>query len=694
MFKEPVRSSSFEPGWAVLPQPEPLILVHRDGSDPAKPGEYEISMSLVDKDGRVGPISTPVLFTATMPNWSLRIRWHGIDRLTPATGIILWHRRVDSGVDDAQWFDLGPYNGNKDETVKPFLPLTGWDSHLTRSVNIKRADRRYPQMNWPPYSDPYWVKTEDVSPPIGESVSVTGNLPAPAPPTVELLHVPNVAMQVAFSWVGNDGESLPSVPTDVPPMAGFPAENSSPLLVSRQSVCPPNGALGMHVYLIIDGEWHLQPAPHVTVQDMESWLPDQLLWPLSCQKFVIDRVVETSIPPVSTAGRSWLSRINRAVYETNVSVIIDTDDPICCPIISPHKRTIEGIGDVFFDHRTIAGELQQRWDIVPSEVAPDGVTGYAMGWPMWLETAQRTRLVGAYFWQKYTGGVKDGVGIDMLSYLGSSCFHFRPERCFFAMEGDGHTVGIRSLQEAGSVDGHQPSEPIWIDTEVAAAFPIVVEGQQSANWQFHNTTAISVGDTSEHCVITQNNSGNLAFSGRITTDGGRALAAIMSARQLKLAEWFSDQGHSTWVVLGSYGKTRVEIQCAGTNHQGQNKSFLHLVEAPRVGNNQNEVVISGNSGNFGWQVPPPGDWWITHTDIEVSIFSPRYCGVRFNVAPMPLLATLTFPTPTYTEWENIEYTNAYGTKKYVTEWDGDVDQATVTNAPKVLGFSDGSSSTV
>lgn len=662
----PVRSSTFTPQWATIPTPDSLTLVRRDGSDPAKPGTYEIAMSLVDDQGRVGPMCDPVTFTAKMPNWLLRIRWHGIEMLTKAVAVCLWHRRVDiDTTEDAAWYEMAPYNGNKDETVTPFLPLSGWDSHSKRCVHIKRADRRYPQMTWKPYAQ--WDKST--------------TLAAPPQPTVELLHTPNKVTGVSFAWVGNDGESLPSPVLTVQPLPGFDNANSSPIYVARTPYLPPNGALGMHVYLLIDGFWHRQPAPHVSAVTPFDYTPDEWLWPLAMQQFTIERVEETLIPPATTAGRSWLSSRNRAVYESQASIIIDSDDPICCPIISPHKDR----QDRFYDLRTIAGESQQQWYLISAESTPDGVSGYAMGWPRWLETAQRTRLVGCYIKQPWTGTPRDGVGIDMLSYMGSSCFHFRPERTFIVMEGGGHTVGIRCLGEAKGLDDHSASEPLWFDTEINASFPLVVEGNQSANWQLHYSTLISVGQYAEHCIITQSNSGNLSLTGRLTSDGGRTLLAVMEARQTIIEKWFSDQGHPCWVVYGSYGKTRVELECAGTNHQGINKSFLHLAEAPRVGRNQNDLVITGNSGNFGWSVPNPQDqWWVTRTDIQVTVFSPRYAGVVYNMAPMPLFALFTPPLPGIAQWRLMTFNNAYGLQSYFAAWDNSIDVVSVQPLHKVL----------
>lgn len=663
---QPVRSSSFTPCWATLPKPDQLSLVRRDGSDPAYPGGYKLAVSLVDDQGQIGPMGPVASVSPTMPNWSLRIRLRGVPLLTKACAWVLWCKRDDGTTsDDFPQYEWRPYNGRHIDQVRPYLPLCGWDSHATRSLNIKRSERRDPGYRWEPYEDDaFWPK------------NIHFDVPSEAP-EVEILHVPNVQTGVAFAWVGNDGESLPSDVLLVDALA-WGSDNSAPIMVARSPYLPPNGALGMHVYLVIDGTWHRQPAPHIADLGLD-YEPNDWLWPLTMQQFYIERVVESDIGPATAAGRSWLSSRNRAVYETQASVIIDTDDKITCPIISPHKD----LDAKFYDVRTIAGELQQQVWYETSTVA-DGITGYATDWPFWIETAQRTRLVGAKFKSDTSVG-----GIDFLSYIGSSSFHMRPERLFVELGKNGYCFGARVLAEAHGLDGHSASEPIFSDAELTARFGFIVEYGQSANWQCHNTTVNCTGNDLASTPFTINNSGNFKATGRTTTDGGRALLAVMSAKQVKLEEWFSDQGHPTWVVIAGYGGgAKVEIECAATNHQGVQKSFLHLAEVPACGNDQNTLIITGNSGSVGWTpvAPPAHGWWLTSTDVAVSIFCPRYSGIRYSIDKMHLLRLFSPPAPNWAQWQQVSFIQSSSAQaKYVDVWDNGIDVATIVHSVESLG---------
>ena len=132
------------------------------------------------------------------------------------------------------------------------------------------------------------------------------------------------------------------------------------------------------------------------------------------------------------------------------------------------------------------------------------------------------------------------------------------------------------------------------------------------------------------------------------------MLACLSAKQVKIDEEFSDQGHQTLVVFATPGGSSVSLTLAASNHQ--EKSFLHVAEAPVVGAAMNSLTVEGNSGNQGWH----DENWGWHQDVEACIFSSRYCGVTYSLSAMPLLDLLSPPLPAWSQWQSMAYTSNSG----------------------------------
>jgi hypothetical protein len=306
----------FAPRWSEVPAPAPLAYGSRANSyyDLTRPaGTYEIAYSLVMDDGKMTPMSPPARLTAQCREWEVIVRTPGLAAWTRAAGTMWWFRRAEAISGTAilwgQWKPMGqnhPHN-----VTRPYYPLVGWD-HTLRGYKLGGSQ------NWPGWADPFW--------------KLDAALPGPVfAPDARLAEVPNVAYEACVTWACNDGESpaapVVSVPAFVHPIPEYaPPDMNCPFTIYRTNT-PPQGALGAYLYLRRPGgPWHRQPSPH-DVSDH--------LWPLYVNRMPVLDFRETNVAPdFSKPGRSYLSSLHLAMGHWNRDVIVDSDQQICCPVIS------------------------------------------------------------------------------------------------------------------------------------------------------------------------------------------------------------------------------------------------------------------------------------------------------------------------------------------------------------------------
>lgn len=207
--------------------------------------------------------------------------------------------------------------------------------------------------------------------------------------------------------------------------------------------------------------------------------------------------------------------------------------------------------------RTISTSNGGRFTVTDTGITPDGITGYPMGWPMWLECSQRTSLIGASFIM-----TQSNCGIATCDNNGGGCFHFHCCKCNvspFWMNTRPVTFGFRCLgSSAWGNGGHSCSELIMEKCHLQAKFPIVMEGNQTVNWQVRDTTMFSDG-TFDSAILTANNANSIQFGGRTTVDNARCLVASVWAKGVFFNELFIDQGMPTLVTSNANSWTKLAI---------------------------------------------------------------------------------------------------------------------------------------
>lgn len=269
-----------------------------------KAGQYEVAYCLVDEQGSLSPRSPSVVINPTVTEWDVVVSTPGLDLWTRATGT-LWVFRPAGGA----WQVLG---GNRnaqtpDQCTRPYVPLCGWDHSLGGYMLFPAQGR------WPGLSDPYW--------------KVSTTLAVPPMPAVRLLCCPNVALEIAYSWCCQEGETPLSDITSIAVQPGEPADKHCPFQVYR-NIIPPQGALGAYVYLRRPGQqWHRQRSHYADAS---------FLWPIDSNQLPNNEFVETGIAPSATQGKSYLSSIHLAMRDWNRDIIVDTDQEITCPVISAY----------------------------------------------------------------------------------------------------------------------------------------------------------------------------------------------------------------------------------------------------------------------------------------------------------------------------------------------------------------------
>jgi hypothetical protein len=557
-----VRTSDpqFQARWELIPAPDrPLSLLTRSNGYTGgirQPGTFEIAYSLIDEQGQMTQPGAVAVVSPRVRDWGVIVATPGLDPQTRAAGTCWWFRTAGT----TQWQILGAGQNNQLpwQVYRPYVSLVGYERHSYQGWALFQA------VNWPPFGDLFWRITSPLAPP-----------PAPS---VRLQDLDNCEFDITYTWACNRGES-PAAPLlrvaqfYHPSDPNFRGLGFLTLVEAYRRLIPPQGALGMYVYLrqVGQNKWHRQPNPAGTGD----------LWPIDANRLLIERFVRSNKEPAGL-GASYLSELHLAMRDSALSVMVDTKPVITCPIISSFERP--GVGLQFW--RTISSPIG-RWTLRDVGTTPEirdaqgnvtspSFSGWPRQFPIWVENSQRTYLVNC--------GIEldeADCGIAFFDHFAGGAFHFRSfgSTVHAQKAGPWRSYGVRCLWEsrAAADNDHSASEPLFRDLDIGADFPIVVEGNQSANWLFDTVTCYSSGkvDTAQ---ITQSNIGQLTFQGRLTCDNSRCVVAAVGAVRCNIANIFIDQGAPAWLVAGSYGSNiRLTINGNKFNHWSP---WLHAVECP------------------------------------------------------------------------------------------------------------------
>lgn len=584
----------------VIPAPrQALAFLGNAGGYPNPAGTYEVAYTLVDTQDRHSDRSPSTTFTAGK-GWRVVVNPVGLAKDNPAVAVCYWWK------DDGIWRVFGGpvFCENPAGVTRPYFPLAGWQYYWAQGHVLEPtvlAEFNWNKYWWPVWSETFWKKSSTI--------------PAPAQaPSIRVYDapLPVAECQVAYSWACNEGETALSPVTQVP--AG-PGRQSIDL---ARNVIPPNGALGMYVYLRGDDKkWHRQPVPHVVKPSPDKL--DDFLWRIDSNIVTVRQFIATGISPSGGPGKSYLSEIHRKIDGGAGHVVLTGNQTIYCPVIMPQSNAY---GDSMF--RTVGLLNGGMWRL-KTALKPGSPTA----WPVWLETSQYTRLVGC--WMESPTAIAGVAFCD----CGSGAYHFRSERLRIGLTGPG-SAGIIATSESRGPNGHSCSEPIFQDTEIGAKFPVVVEWSQSANWNFEYLTANSTGEF-DSAIVTQSNSGFINFRGRLTADNARALFAVTTANRVDAENIFCDQGMPEWFVLGYRASPVIDVMVKGMNVR---IPWLHLVTQISPNENAATVRIRGTNSE------PCSD---------VTNFTTRLGGIRFTGEPSPAVKALVTVQPAMVEWQGTRY---------------------------------------
>lgn len=555
-----VETKNFAPKWVDLPAPGPITAAVHGGSNPNEPGIYEFAYSLIDVQGNTSPISDPIQLDCQLRNWDIMAKLpNAVPLWVDACGWVLWSRRVSPfGPQQppaaSLEFDWKPCGGQANcgwpNVTRPIMPMAGVESHTLRGYHqIDRFVRWYPGGNWPSFEA--WGQSTLLGKP-------------PGLPDVQLQEVPNRHCKVAIAFVGNEGES-PLSQTGVIEPINYGGDNAdcNSRLIFRYMGQRPQGALGFHVYVQYTdtpsrSPWIRQKAPH----------GDGYLWPITLTHFTVASFDNTGPKPVG-GGRSLLAPIQQALEATNGNVLVTEDQVVYSPVIND---LYNGHGSVTY--RDVQAPHGFRWNIRAEKLGSGS-------WPVWVEAALGTRLNRLTIWSDHAS-----AGIDFLGYSDSSVFSFAANGLNIYLGHHDYSTGIIQREDSRSNNNHTCSEPRFHETVIQARHPVVVEGNQSANWKFTGYLRLALtGEVNNNAALELNNWGSVKVLGEMTvagssegqTVGGRALVAMITTINLTLENVFIDQGFPTWFAFSSLNAKRVDMSIEQTN---QWASRLNFIEHP------------------------------------------------------------------------------------------------------------------
>jgi len=650
-----VRTSDpqFAAGWYTLPKPDPFVGYERLGVQPIRKGVFEVRASFVDEHGGVtemGPTTTLSLmeghrmfYRPNLPRW------------TRAVGLILWGRRIDAAnVTNALELEWRPFAGHAGMTdpvqaVKPYIPLTGWNHHSLRAIEIDPCIWFQGGGAWHPFEDKtFWPVSSD---------------PAPSSaPDVQLLYVSNIAREYCHAWACHVGESPRSESFLVPASSAGPVANS-PVELTRVEI-PPHGALGMYVYSRDVGStcWKRVPVRHDA---------NEFLWPLTANRVTIEREPETidpyqpvpnpdpqapdPIPPVNF-GKSWLTPIQQCLRLSTGSVIVDDDQIIYCPIVSQLNNAY---GPCLY--RVIQGEQGLPFKVKTGSVLPSGQT-FPLNWAMWVEGS-----LGTNPRRMTLESTTAEVGIDFMDHGGSGSFFFNGEYLAVNLTRAGYTAGIRQTWEGRSPNNHSLSDSEFNDLRIGAAHPVVIEGNQSLNIKIRKLNATCGDQTTDSSIISLNNYSGLTVEG-MTVEGGRAMMTVLNANQCQLSEVFTDQGYPCYFCVLGWTGPRITCLFKKLNHFFP---WLHVVENVCSGRPQMSLAMQGDEAQYNGIV-------------DTLIYSQRYAGVKYS---LPLVGLFDFTRLQQTPLDVWRTVDGYaGGGSFCSRWDGGQDVTRTIIKPNQYGL--------
>lgn len=654
-----VRTSdlAFAAGEVKLPRPAKLISGQRGGSLPHLSGTWEYCYSYIDEQGRISPQSPVARVDSPGEHCNYSVSFPGVPKDQRSVGAVLWYRRpaglptTFNNAIEYDWLVLGAqcWNDPRDG-VRPVFPMSGWMFHRMRAHAVGRCVWYQGAQLWRPWKDEtFWPRSTQQGP--------------QQAPIVTPYFFPDVDCEVAFSWVGHYGETELCEPLKVPARTGNKTING-PVEVVRLEI-PPQGSLGMYLYVRTAGRaWERQPTLH-SVKDY--------LWPVTANKIYLSRYVESGIQPVVVApfanfanaissftvnalvdnsisqalmsftpvffpdGRSYLCSLQKCLSGSTKSVVVDSPQETYSPIINPLNNPY---GTAI--NRVITGPHGTRFTI-----KTDNKPNCPTDWPVWIENTQGTILRNCTI----DSATADG-GIDFCDHGGSGGFYTRFENLIVTMRKSGYTFGIRQSWEGTSINSHGWSDSDSDGIKVVAAHPIVIEGNQSLNITLRRLIL-----DGQAAGISVNNAASLRVDG-LTCEGTRSIFDVLWANQIRATDVFTDQGVPSHVtVSGQTQSPTLRIHYRKINHK---TDWVHLMEHASGTKGTIKLIVEGDES----QIDKP---------VESLIYTPRYTGVRYDVAPMAVFASLKLKQPSLYWWQtNNELSSG---KSYFEAWDGGKDIA-------------------
>lgn len=317
--KKPDGTPLFTAGWEAVPAPavpmfqyEAIPGVRYGAWTFNEAGNYEVRNALVDRFHRAGAWSQPKAL-ALKQGWQLWVNAANQPHDVRSCGMVWQVRKVGqpwelfaeatNGVSPAQW---GSYIPTAQATSPRRYMIQPFNNMIFREGG----------------------ETEIVAP----------------PPDVISFEVPNVILEVAYSWITHNGETALSPVGTMPASTQFGATADANLMSMRRIRIGdystggqrfPHGALGYYLYIrTVGGEWHRQPKrPEAANLDDFLWQPDD------CYISVFHYRDDTPGPTPAANPQSYLSDFSRMLKYTKGDCEIDR---ATVEIYSPVVEEYEG----------------------------------------------------------------------------------------------------------------------------------------------------------------------------------------------------------------------------------------------------------------------------------------------------------------------------------------------------------------
>lgn len=627
----------FAPGVVQLPTPQPLHLPAefdaqipaRFGSLPHLAGAWEYSYSFIDEAGCISPQSPIATVVSPGENCSYTVSFPGLPHWQRSVGMVLWYRRP-AGLPttfgnsmEYDWLVFGAQQNRNDpgHAVRPCFPMSGLAKHRFRAHDVSRCVWYQGGQLWRKYTDTeFWPRSSQPAPTVA--------------PVVTAHFFPDVPCKVAIAWVGHYGETAMSPPLSVSAYSGVASRHAGVNVVRVEQ--PPQGALGYHVYVKLEGgQWNRQPNPH----------SNAYLWPITANKLWISKYVESNLRPPIPDGRSYLCRLQKALWYSLKDVVVDIDEQTYSPVVNPLNNPI---GTAV--HRTITGQHGLKWNLKTASTLPDQTTGYPMCWPVWVECTQGTKLVNATIESVHADG-----GVDFCDYGGSGGFYtsFRDCRIAIVRPFAPYTFGIRQTWEGCSINSHGWSDSDSTGLKIGARHPVIIEGNQCLNITLRN---LILDGGAGAAGISINNAASLKVDG-MTCESTRSLFDLVWCQQLTAQDVFTDQGVPCHLTIShDCLSPKIDLNYRKINHK---TDWTHVVE--NACGSRGTATFTLTCKESQPTVP-----------VQAIVYSPRYCGIRYQIDNTSVLSNLINAQPSL-QWWQTNYDLAPQPQTYFQKWDGGVD---------------------